>query len=448
MMPKEHQQGKAAWRMLGRVRGGRRVRWQRGGRLLLLTFAAALAAPGTAAAIPDYCVPDRPHYDPLDVPAGGSELLERPGVTRTWVEAGGFRTPVLDAGPRSSREAVVFLHGSPGSSQDWLDLLPRLGALGRRAVAWDLIGYGHADKPWEADTDIHAAGRLVAEMLERLGISRVHLVIQDLGGAAGLEWAAQNPDQLVSAVVIASGLLGYRHHNFARISRTPVVGDSFMLTLNRATWSLGMQEGQSERPLPQSFVDRLYDDLDRRTRCTILQVYRSADEQQIEQWGREQADVLSRRRRPALIIWGRNDPYLPPEMAERQREVFPGAPIHIFEESGHWPFIDDPKRTARLVIPFVRCQPTGRRDRIRLSVRPRRVRAGRRSRLRFRTTVRSEGRTRPVCGATVRFAGRRLRTNDRGVARLKVTLGRRDAYRARASKRGLRPGAATVYVSG
>jgi hypothetical protein len=207
-----------------------------------------------------------------------------------------------------------------------------------------------------------------------------------------------------------------------------------------------MRDGQQERPLPESFVDRLYDDLDRRTRCLILRVYRSAEEEQIEQWGRAQANVLSRRRRPAMIVWGRNDPYLPPEMAERQREAFPGAPIHIFEESGHWPFVDDPGRTAGLVVPFVRCLPTGRRDRIRLSVRPRRLRAGRRARVRFRASVSREGRRRPVCDATVRFAGRKRKTDRNGAARMRVRVQRPGRIRARARKAGLWRGTASVTV--
>ena len=70
---------------------------------------------------------------------------------------------------------------------------------------------------------------------------------------------------------------------------------------------------------------------------------------------RRQAEVLARRkRRPALVIWGAEDPYLPVAMAARQREGFPRARIEIFEESGHWPFLDDPARTEGLVVSFVR----------------------------------------------------------------------------------------------
>jgi pimeloyl-ACP methyl ester carboxylesterase len=57
--------------------------------------------------------------------------------------------------------------------------------------------------------------------------------------------------------------------------------------------------------------------------------------------------------RPALVIWGRHDPYLPVALAERQREAFPSARVEILDSSGHWPFMDDPERTERLVLEFL-----------------------------------------------------------------------------------------------
>ena len=55
----------------------------------------------------------------------------------------------------------------------------------------------------------------------------------------------------------------------------------------------------------------------------------------------------------ALVIWGRHDPHLPVALAERQREAFPSAAVHVLEGSGHWPFVDDPGPTERLVLAFL-----------------------------------------------------------------------------------------------
>ena len=74
-------------------------------------------------------------------PVSWSERVE--GVRRRDLRIGGVRTPLREAGPADATEAVVFLHGSPGSSADWE---PLLAAAGRRwrAVAWDAPGFGQA----------------------------------------------------------------------------------------------------------------------------------------------------------------------------------------------------------------------------------------------------------------------------------------------------------------
>jgi hypothetical protein len=82
--------------------------------------------------------------------------------------------------------------------------------------------------------------------------------------------------------------------------------------------------------------------------------------------------------------------------------------------------------------------------RLRLVVRPRRVVAGQRVRLRFRVTARRGGRWRPVRRARVRFAGRTMRTSRRGVVRMSKRFRRPGRFRARASRRGYRRASAAV----
>ena len=67
-------------------------------------------------------------------------------LTETTLTVDGIRSPMLQAGSPQATEAVVFVHGNPGSSQDWARLVERTGRL-VRAVAWDHPGFGQADKP-------------------------------------------------------------------------------------------------------------------------------------------------------------------------------------------------------------------------------------------------------------------------------------------------------------
>jgi menaquinone-9 beta-reductase len=66
------------------------------------------------------------------------------------VEVDGLHSPFVASGPTEGDEAVVFVHGNPGSSRDWAQLVSSAGTLGR-AVAFDLPGFGRADKPEDFD---------------------------------------------------------------------------------------------------------------------------------------------------------------------------------------------------------------------------------------------------------------------------------------------------------
>ena len=87
----------------------------------------------------------------------------------------------------------------------------------------------------------------------------------------------------------------------------------------------------------------------------------------------------------------------------------------------------------------------GRAGRIVLRAAPRRVRAGRRTRFAFTARTGTGAR---MSGATVRFAGRRVVTDSRGVARITARLRRPGIYRARATAPRYQPGSASVRATG
>ena len=88
--------------------------------------------------------------------------------------------------------------------------------------------------------------------------------------------------------------------------------------------------------------------------------------------------------------------------------------------------------------------PAGSVSPMRLTVSPRRARAGRLVRFRFR--VRGADR-RAVAGATIRFGGRTVRSDRRGRASLARRFRSPGRYRVRASKRGRLAGAASVRIT-
>jgi pimeloyl-ACP methyl ester carboxylesterase len=271
--------------------------------------------------------------------------------TERQITVSGLRTRVFEAGPRDATEAVVFVHGNPGSALDWNDLAGRTGAFAR-AVAFDMPGFGRADKPRDFEYSVPGEVRFLDAALSELGIERVHLVLHDLGGPWGMEWAASHPDRVAGVVLLNTGaFIDYRWHIFARIWQTPVLGEVLMATTSRFAFRTLTNSGQ-KRKLPREYLDGMYDNFDRDTRRAVLRHYRA--ESRPGPAARRQADAMRPHDVPALVLWGGRDPYLGLELAERQKQAFPSARVVVLPDSGHWPFIDNPEKVASHVIPFLR----------------------------------------------------------------------------------------------
>jgi pimeloyl-ACP methyl ester carboxylesterase len=84
-----------------------------------------------------------------------------------------------------------------------------------------------------------------------------------------------------------------------------------------------------------------------------LELYRSVPD--VAAAGARLAGALRPLDRPALVIWGRHDPYLPAALAERQRDAFPRADVRVLDEAGHWPFVDAHDLVAAAIGDFLSC---------------------------------------------------------------------------------------------
>lgn len=276
---------------------------------------------------------------------------QRAEPTERQIAVSGLRTRLFETGPRDATEAVVFVHGNPGSAEDWTDLAGRTGAFAR-AVAFDMPGFGRADKPRDFEYSVPGETRFLDAALSQVGIQRAHFVLHDLGGPWGIEWAARNPDRVASVTLINTGvLLDYGWHVLARIWQRRVLGELFMATTSRFAFRTLTNRGQ-KRKLPRAYLDGMYDNFDRDTRRAVLEHYRAEANPGPD--ARRQADALRPHDVPALVVWGARDPYLGLDLAERQTQAFPSAQLVVLPDSGHWPFIDNPEAVAAHVIPFLR----------------------------------------------------------------------------------------------
>lgn len=268
------------------------------------------------------------------------------GPEWTSVAVGRTETRVLQGGPPQASEAVVFIHGNPGSAADWEGMVTAVSS-SWRAVAFDLPDFGQTVAGEGFDNSVLEYAEFVGMAIEALGVSRAHLVLHDFGGPIGLVWASLNPDRVASVALINTGILeGYRWHTMARVWQTPVLGELAQLATVRQVFSR-VVPGAEPRGLPREFVAEMYDNFDRRTRAAVLKLYRDAKD--LGAQSGQIADLLAGADHPAMVIWGAEDSYIPLRFAEAQKRAFPSARIEVIPDSGHWPFVDSPGEVSRLL---------------------------------------------------------------------------------------------------
>jgi len=268
------------------------------------------------------------------------------------INVDGVRSPVIDTGPVDATEAVVFVHGTPGSGHDWDALIAPVRGFAR-VIAPDMPGFGAADKPRGFDHTVAGYARHLGAIVEQLGVQRAHLVLHDFGGSWGLAWALANPRALASVTLIDTGvLIDYTWHRYAKVWRVPVAGELMHATTSR--FGFRQLVGRENPGLSREQIDRLYDaGKHRQTKLATRRLFRATDADSGE---RTMSAPLRELDPPALVIWGSDDRYVPVEQAERQRTSLPSARIEILDGRGHWPFWEDPDAVAALVVPFLEQQ--------------------------------------------------------------------------------------------
>jgi len=251
---------------------------------------------------------------------------------------------------------ALFVHGVPVHSEDWMPFLERMSG---PALAFDLPGFGRADRPSPAEFDysMYGLAGFVTRFLQRMAVEDYSLVVHDWGGLALI--AAQEEPTRVKRLVLMNCvplLPGYRWHRTARIWRTRGLGELSTRIWNRRLADLALRESRGDwsRHDP-AFVDMIWNHLDRGTFEAILRLYRSADPERLEAAGERLGQIEA----PALVVWALRDRYIPEGFGRAYAERLPNAELLELPRAGHWPWIDEPDVVDR-VVAFLEDEDSGR----------------------------------------------------------------------------------------
>lgn len=260
---------------------------------------------------------------------------------------------VVEAGDPAA-PAVVLIHGTVVSAVCWEPVIPALAA-GFRVIAVDLLGCGRstgvtrATGATGADLDVPAQARRVGELLDLLGAARVTAVGHSSGCLVATSLAEQRPDIVGALALIDMGPdldAEYPENFVAGLIFTPVVGALLWRLRSESAVRTASRSGFTR---PVEIPDVLVEHVMRVTRRDFVDMTRGSVAYLKE---RGLTDRIAPLCLPLLVVFGAEDRRWRASSAEAYRAV-PGARIELLPGVGHTPMMEDPDKTARLLLGFL-----------------------------------------------------------------------------------------------
>ncbi len=217
---------------------------------------------------------------------------------------------------------IVLLHGLMGGLSNFDEVLNYFSKAGFRIIIPELPLYTSTI----LTNKLSVFAKFVNNFLNDLGIEKATLIGNSLGGHITLITALRHPEKVHSFVLTGSS--GLYEKSF---------GESFPKISDYEYVKRGCQ-GIFYDPevATKEVVDGVYKTLnDRKKALKIIYIARAAMRHNM-------AHDLKYIKQPALILWGKQDPVTPPEVAEEFHLKLPNSDLIWIDKCGHAPMMEHP----------------------------------------------------------------------------------------------------------
>lgn len=278
----------------------------------------------------------------------------------------GYKTwyRIVGEGEAQGKLPLLCLHGGPGAAWDYFEPLEAITKTGRSIVFYDQLGGGNSDVP--QDLSICSMALYLEEVdtvRQALGLDRVHILGHSWGGMLAMEYALTRPGGLISLILADTGASMPQWMAECRRLVAELPQDIQRIILNHEA------EGTTDSP-EYGEACRVFSRRHLGGRITPRPEYlkRMADKPGDDVyhllWGPSEWyltgalkdwDITMRLGEicvPTLVIGGRYDEATP-TITEALHHGIPGSEWNIFENSGHFPHIEETDRYLAVLSHFL-----------------------------------------------------------------------------------------------
>jgi pimeloyl-ACP methyl ester carboxylesterase len=264
-----------------------------------------------------------------------------------FVELDGHQTHYIEKG---EGDPLILIHGFFYDTHMWdgsMDVL----AEHYKVYALDLWGFGYSTREF-LDFGYPLYAKQLKLFMDALDIPKASLIGQSMGGGTIIQFCLNNRERVDKIVLVDPAVLPNELPLMGRIANLPGVGEflfgmnsNFMRRLTLKTNFIYNNQHVTDAYFEKVTRFQKVED----TTKIMLTILRKEFFHTLE----AEVHQVSTMNIPALVVGGRQDPSIPIRLIKEVYRILPGSRLEVFDQAGHCPHDEHPKKFNQLVLEFL-----------------------------------------------------------------------------------------------
>ena len=271
-------------------------------------------------------------------------------ITEGYMPFEGFKTYYRIVGEGTEgKKPLVLLHGGPGSTHNYFEVLDKIAETGRQVIMYDQIGCGNSfvegyPELFNADTWI----KELIELRKHLGLEEIHLLGQSWGGMQAIWYALEYKPQGIKSYILSSTLSSAKLWEKEQKRRISYMSEDDQKALLNPDYDSKEYNDSLDKFMKMYCAGEVTEDS---PEC-LRRSKKAGSEAYVVGWGQNEfsptgtlagyefTNRLHEIKEPCLITSGAIDlcsPYIAKTMYDR----IPNSKWELFEYSRHMPFVEE-----------------------------------------------------------------------------------------------------------
>jgi pimeloyl-ACP methyl ester carboxylesterase len=243
---------------------------------------------------------------------------------------------------------ILLLHGS-FSSLHTFDAWAELLSQHYKVVRLDIMGFGLTGPNIENRYDIENHMNYLKQFVDAVGIKEFFLAGSSLGGWLSWEFTLRYPSYVRKLILLGSaGFLELENIPLPfKMARTPIFGRVIKYVVQRNILEQFVREVYyNQDKVTETLINRYYDLFTRDGNPEAFLIM-------VNEKFKDNTKQLKNISVPVLILWGREDKWIPVSNARRFHDAIPHNRMLIYERVGHLPMEEVPMQTGKALLKFL-----------------------------------------------------------------------------------------------